>query len=45
MLDANPVTDIRNTQKISGGMLGGKYYDKAALDKMLADVERLANAK
>ena len=45
VLDANPLTDIRNTQRISGVMLEGRYFDKAALNKMLADVEALANPK
>ena len=45
VLDANPLDDIRNTQKIAGVMLGGRYFPKASLDKMLADVEALARLK
>ncbi len=42
LLDANPLDDIRNTRKIFGVVLGGKYYSRAALDKMLQQVETLA---
>jgi len=45
VLDANPLTDIRNTQKLSGVMLGGRYFTRHAIDKMLVDVEALANPK
>jgi imidazolonepropionase-like amidohydrolase len=45
VLDANPLTDIRNTQKISGVMFRGRYFARPALDKMLVDVEALANPK
>ena len=27
LLDANPLTDIRNTRRISGVMANGQYYD------------------
>jgi cytosine/adenosine deaminase-related metal-dependent hydrolase len=39
LLDANPLQDIRNTQKIAGVMARGKWYDRKALDSMLAEVE------
>lgn len=42
LLDANPLQDIRNTKKIFGVVVGGKYYSRTALDKMLAQVETLA---
>jgi tetratricopeptide (TPR) repeat protein len=45
VLDANPLDDIRNTQKITGVMMGGRYFPKASLDKMLADVEAVARLK
>jgi len=38
------MANIRNTQKISGVMLSGRYFDRAALDKMLAE-ESLAKSK
>jgi imidazolonepropionase-like amidohydrolase len=42
VLDANPLDDITNTQKIAGVMMGGRYFPKASLEKMLADVEAVA---
>jgi len=39
LLDANPLEDIRNTQKIAGVMVRGKWYDRRALDRMLGEVE------
>ena len=42
LLEANPLEDIRNTRKISAVVLGGKYYPRAELDKMLSQVESLA---
>jgi imidazolonepropionase-like amidohydrolase len=42
LLDANPLDDIRNTQKIRGVVLNGRYLDRAALDALLADAERAA---
>jgi amidohydrolase family protein len=42
MLEADPLADIGNTRKIAGVMLGGRYFAKASLDRMLADVEALA---
>ncbi len=42
LLDADPLQDIRNTQKIAAVVVGGKIYQKAALQKMLAQVEATA---
>lgn len=39
LLDANPLTDIRNTRKITAVVLGGHYFSRADLDKMLQDAE------
>jgi imidazolonepropionase-like amidohydrolase len=39
LLDANPLEDIKNTQKIAGVVVAGKWLDRAALDKLLAEVE------
>ena len=39
LLDADPLEDIRNTQRIGAVVLNGKYLDRAALDEMLAEVE------
>lgn len=43
LLDASPLADITNTQKISAVILGGRFMDKVALDQMLANVEKAAN--
>jgi len=43
LLDANPLEDIHNTQKIRAVVLNGRYLDRAALDKLLA--EAAVNAK
>jgi imidazolonepropionase-like amidohydrolase len=45
VLDANPLDDIRNTRRIAGVMICGRFFSKPALDKMLADVEALASLK
>lgn len=40
LLDADPLRDIKNTQKIAAVVVGGKLLDRPALDKMLAEAER-----
>src|SRR5580693_2194680 len=45
ILDADPLKDIANTQKIRGVILAGRYFDRAALDRMLHDVEKAAAAE
>ena len=42
LLDANPLKDISNAARIRGVMLRGAWYDRTALDRMLADVEKSA---
>lgn len=42
LLDANPLADIGNTQKIRAVILRGKLLDRAALDSMIAGVEEFA---
>jgi imidazolonepropionase-like amidohydrolase len=42
LLDANPLEDIRNTQKIAAVIVNGRYLSRADLDKMLAGVEASA---
>ena len=42
ILDSNPLTDVKATRDIRGVMLKGKYFDRAALDAMLADVKKRA---
>ncbi len=45
LLNANPLDDIRNTQRIAAVIAKGRYLSRAELDKLLADVERDAAAK
>jgi imidazolonepropionase-like amidohydrolase len=42
LLDANPLDDIANTRKIRAVVLAGRYLDRAALDRMLHEVEMAA---
>ncbi len=42
LLDADPLQDIRNTQKIAAVVVGGKIFEKTALQKMLAQIEATA---
>jgi hypothetical protein len=39
LLDANPLRNIMNTQKIAAVVVGGKFFDKTKLQNMLAQVE------
>jgi imidazolonepropionase-like amidohydrolase len=43
LLDANPLDDIHNTQKIRAVVVQGKYLDRAALDALLAHVKESAH--
>ncbi len=45
LLDANPLEDISNTKKISAVIKDGRYLSRESLDKVLADVEAVANGK
>ncbi|MGA8273275.1 MAG: amidohydrolase family protein [Candidatus Sulfotelmatobacter sp.] len=45
LLDANPLDDIRNTQKIAAVVVNGRYLSRSDLDKMLAGVEAAAKAQ
>ena len=40
LLDANPLDDITNTQRITAVFQNGNYYDRAALDAMLESLRR-----
>ena len=42
LLDANPLSDIRNTQKIQAVIVNGRFPDRKALDKLLAEAETAA---
>jgi hypothetical protein len=40
LLEANPLENIRNTQRISAGVLKGKYFSKQELQRMLTELIR-----
>jgi imidazolonepropionase-like amidohydrolase len=42
LLDANPLDDIANTRRIRAVVLAGRYLDRAALDRLLEEVEKAA---
>jgi len=42
LLTANPLDDIRNTRKISAVLARGRIFDRAALDRVLMQVEAAA---
>ena len=44
LLAADPLQDIHNTTQISAVFLSGRYFDRAALDKLLKDAEATANS-
>jgi len=44
LLDANPLEDIRNTEKIRAVVLRGKLLDRSSLDELLSKEERFAKA-
>jgi imidazolonepropionase-like amidohydrolase len=44
LLDANPLVDIGNTQKIRAVVLAGRYFSRADLDQMLKGIEVAAAA-
>ncbi len=43
LLDANPLEDIRNTQKIRAVVLNGRYLDRQVLDRLLSEAETAAH--
>jgi Amidohydrolase family len=43
LLDASPLENIRNTTRIAAVVTNGRLYDRAALDRLLADAEKVAN--
>jgi Amidohydrolase family len=43
LLDADPLADIHNTTRIRAVLLGGRYFDRSALDTLLAGAEKAAN--
>ena len=45
LLEADPLKNIKNTQKIAAVVVGGKLLPKEALQKMFVDMEASANKK
>jgi imidazolonepropionase-like amidohydrolase len=45
LLDANPLESIRNTEKIAGVIVRGRYLPREDLNKILAEVEALAKTE
>lgn len=39
LLEANPLDDIKNTKQIAAVVMGGKYFSKEVMEKMLAQAE------
>ena len=44
LLDADPLQDIGNTRRIAAVVANGKFYSRAAIEKMLAGIERMAGS-
>jgi imidazolonepropionase-like amidohydrolase len=42
LLDANPLLDIRNSERVNAVILNGRYLSRSKLDQMLADVKASA---
>ena len=45
LLEKNPLEDIRNTERIEGVVVNGRFFPKAVLRMMLANVEKAANPR
>jgi imidazolonepropionase-like amidohydrolase len=45
LLEANPLENISNTQKVAAVIVHGRYFPKESLQRMLSDVEAKANKK
>jgi hypothetical protein len=45
LLDADPLADITNTTMIRAVVANGRYFDRAALDGLLAEVQAIAKEK
>ena len=45
LLEANPLEDISNSERIDAVMVNGRFFPKAVLRMMLANVEKTANPR
>jgi imidazolonepropionase-like amidohydrolase len=43
ILEANPLDDIRNTERIAGVVTAGRYLDRQKLDRLLSEAARFSN--
>jgi imidazolonepropionase-like amidohydrolase len=43
ILEANPLDDIRNTERIAGVVTAGRYLDRQELDRLLLEAASLSN--
>lgn len=44
LLDANPLQNVRHTQRIAGLFFNGQFFDRAALDELLGFAEQQASS-
>lgn len=44
LLDANPLENVRHTQRIAGLFFNGQFFDRPALDELLGFAEQQANS-
>ncbi|MBV8865240.1 MAG: amidohydrolase family protein, partial [Acidobacteriaceae bacterium] len=44
LLDADPLIDIQNTRQIRGVMAQGRWFDRAALDHLLQQLQQAAGS-
>jgi imidazolonepropionase-like amidohydrolase len=42
LLEADPLTNVQNTGRVRAVVLNGRYFDRQALDQLLADAEAAA---
>src|SRR5262249_31266765 len=45
LLEADPLEDVRNTQRINSVISNGRLFDRKALDKMLTQAEAATNRR
>lgn len=44
LLDADPLVDVQNTRKIQGVMARGRWFDRAALDRLFREIKQAASS-
>jgi len=43
ILEANPLDDIRNTERIAGVVTAGRYLDRQEIDRLLSEAAGFSN--